>query len=221
LHVPEREEVWFIVRGDTTNGRILVFSYVRGKIRWSTIELRQPVEPYKLRDMVSAGGQVWLLVEQGAGPNGYALMRQSTTQYSDAGGRPPMTVRTRWFKPAGHLGDARFWRVHVFGTYGGVDKLQANVDIIDSSSLPADDLGGTDFRRGEFEWSKAKLALDDRLVHVRSRIRGQRGAGARAELVLVEESGAATDPGPVLHAVGWDFGARDTSATRGATFEQA
>lgn len=219
LHVPERNEAWYIVRSDATVNRIVVFSYARGKIRWVTYEVADNSVTLSMRDMVNVRGVPWLLVESGSsGANTYALRRLSSTLYVDgASMRPEVRVRTRWFKPEGHLGDSRFWKLHVFGTYGTADELRASVYVMDTAGTPADDLDSTDFLVGSFVWSTVKLALDDRLIHVRERLRKQRGAAVRVELVLPAVSGSTTARGPILHAVGWDYGVSGQPASRGAT----
>lgn len=218
VHVPEREECWFLVRDDATTNRVVVFSYARGKIRWGTHEIAG-TPAVSIRDIANVRGRVWLLAETGtSGANGYVLRRQSLTSYSDAGTRPTLTARTRWFKPEGHMGDSRFWNLHVLATHGARDALEADVYLLDTSSVPADDLASTDFLAGTYSWPEDTLASDDRLVHVRQRLAKQRGAGVRVELRLVDDGGAATEPGPVLHVVGWDYGVSGGSAHRGATF---
>lgn len=220
MHVPERTEAWFIVRDDSTANRIVVFSYARGKVRWSTYEVAD-TEELVMRDMVNLRGVPWLLVEYGAASdNTYELRRLSASLYVDGDDvRPSFRARTRWFKPEGHMGDSRFWKLHVFGTYGSRDKLQADVYVMDVSGLPADDKDGTDFLEGSYEWTEDQLAEDDRVLHVRQRLKRQRGAAARVELRLVDGVGdsAPSDRGPILHAVGWDYGVRGGSAGRGAT----
>jgi hypothetical protein len=217
INVPEREECWFLVRDDATANRVVVFSYARGKLRWATYEVANGVA-LTVRDICNVRGRVWLLVETGtSGSNAYALRRQSLTSYSDNAVRPTASVRTRWFKPEGHLGDSRFWHVHVFGEHGDRDGLSATVYVMDAASVPADDLASTDWLEGVYEWSKETLALDDRAVHVRQRLRRQKGAAARVQLDLTDDGGAATDRGPVLSAVGWDYGVSGSSAFRGAT----
>lgn len=219
MHVPEREEAWFVVRADSTANRIVVFSYRNGKIRWSTYQV-EAAQALTVRDMVNVRGVPWLLVEHGTtGANVYGLRRLSTTSYVDSAvSRPTFRVRTRWFKPEGHMGDSRFWKLHVFGTYGERDALHADVYVMDVSGVPADDEGGVDFLEGAYDWTAAQLASDDRLIHVRARLKRQRGAAVRVELSYDDDGGFETDRGPILHAVGWDYGTRGGSASRGAAF---
>jgi hypothetical protein len=168
--------------------------------------------------MVNADGAVYLLTKSTTTTS--RLLRYDATTYQDQGAYfIPVSVRTRWFKPDGHMGDARFWRFHVFGT-AGVGGLQAKVYVLDVSGSPDDDDGGEDFLHGTFTWTSTQLLEDDRQLYVRGRLKSQRGAGVRLQLDLLEPvAGGPNVRGPVLHVVGWDFGTRGAPATRGSTFE--
>lgn len=220
-HFPERKEVWFRFRSGKVSS-ILVFSYAKQQLRWSIWEVGSAglANGPDVRDFVSVAGVPYLLVYTTG--SSYRLMRLNTSTYLDGGSEHiPVTVRTRWFKPEGHLGASRFWRVHLFGT-GGVSGLTAKVYVMDVSGLEADDDSAEDFHRGTYVWTSTQLALDGRLVHLRRRLQSQKGAAARVEVVLTTPVGGAQDTkGPVLHAVGWDYGTSGASDKRGATFEAA
>jgi hypothetical protein len=58
------------------------------------------------------------------------------------------------------------------------------------------------------------------VLHVRRRLASQRGSAARVLLTMVAPlSGGNNVKGPVLHAIGWDYGTRGTSSQRGTSFE--
>lgn len=218
MYVPEREEVWFLMTDGTASNRIVVFSYARNRVRWSTWELQYSGSLPDIRDMVNADGTQYLLVRTAAGT--YKVMRYDTSTYLDQGAYfIPTSVRLRWFKPEGQMGDTRFRRVHVFGT-GGVGGLQAKVYVDDVDGSPDDDISVDPFHSDTFSWTSTQLAEDGRQVHVRGRLKRQKGAAARVQLDFVAPvSGSLDVKGPVLHAVGWDFALRGQSAQRGPTFE--
>lgn len=228
LHVPRREEAWFILRGTPDYGRILVVSYARGRVRWMNWNVRDSSAGSlpDIRDADVVDGVPYLLTHSTTGSNReYFLTYLNEDTYRDGAlgssgaGRIHVSVRTRWFKPEGAFGDSRFRALHVLGKYGAGHDLQAKIYVMDLAGSPDDDDGGTDWLRGTADWTAAKLANDDRAIAVRRRLRSQRGAAVRAELTLSDVSSAHTDAGPVLHAVGWDFAVRGSTAPRGASYE--
>ena len=215
LHIPEREEVWFLMRGDSSTNRVLVFSYARNQLRWMTWLVGHPTSTPKIYDIVSVDGTPYALVWLTNGH--YEVMKYDTGTYVDGGSVAiDMTIRTRWFKPGGQLGDVRFWLMHVFGT-AGTSALTAKYYAMDVDGSPDDDLGET-FLRGTYDWSNAVLSNDTRILHVRERLTTQKASAVKVQLTTT--GGPSNSAGPILHAIGWDYGMRSPNGVqRGSAYE--
>ncbi len=149
----------------------------------------------------------------------YILYRQTTGNYDDNGVFVPMTVTSGFFRPDGLLGEARFWRVHVYGSMAATAPTNVSVTVdLQDGGLGAQ-TSAVSTQQFDFP-SAAVMPRAGTRTSFRERLKRQRGFAARATIAQTEASQANTQ-GLVLYGVGWDVGAKGRSpkspATSGAT----
>lgn len=222
LHVPERQQVWFVLHGRTD---IVVFDYSRGKLRWSRFEHNLGAGSPAVRSLayvpynISTAPSPAMVADANTAASvpGVYVSRPSTS-YDQATANGvnavprfvPASVTSQWLRPDGLLGDFRARVAHWMGHT--TDGCQVALSVYRQQGFASDSLSASETHT----WTSTVVAATGDPVHRRARLVHQRGRAFKLKLDLAQGAASASAFGLVLVGLGLEFGVRSAAAKTGS-----
>lgn len=204
-YFPARQQAWFLL----SNQYVAVFDHARDGLRCYLHGLAAGLNSAAL-DLADIGGVPHLL-SYNTGDGKHYVYRLDEAKSDDAGQFQPMVVQTGWFRPGGDTGlqDSRFRVLHVYGTLpdAGTAKLKVGVEVQGEqhSALTAE----------EATFTVGAMGITNP-VHIRMRLKRQRGYAARVTLTQVAPTSGNDTRGFQPFGIEWEYGTRAAPTKVGA-----